>query len=227
MPVAGSANASAPGFGADAGASVTPRAPGNWTFLSIEIGAALDAAGHFPGDESGRNVVEAVDSTLGAGAWLGSRQMAFGLAFERSGLGKDHYGADPNGQVLNASYDVDTVWIGARGYFSETRPAFYLSGQVGPSLPEVRATGTRTAALPLSAPPTPFQCSDSGRVGIGFAAAAGAEFDMSEDFSLLAEAKVGAHVLGTSQSGFGGCAPGPGPSVSGALGLRLAYRFGF
>jgi hypothetical protein len=213
--------------GPDVPASAPFGAQRAWTFLSIEIAAALDAAGRFPESESGRNVVEAVDSSLGAGAWLGSRGMAFGLAFERTGLGKDHYGTDANGQTLNASYLVDTVWFGARGYFSETRPAFYLSGQVGPALPEVRATGTRTTGVPFSAPPAPFECSDSGRVGVGFAGAAGGEFDMSEDFSLLAEAKVAAHVLSNSGSAFGGCAPGSGPSVSGSIGLRLAYRFGF
>jgi hypothetical protein len=196
------------------------------TFVTIEAGAAFDGAARFPANEAARSVEEAIDSTLGIGAWVGSRRLAFGLAFERIGLGKDHYATDGAGQVLDALYLVDTLWLGGRYYFSQTRPAVYVTGQVGPALPEARATGTRQSSTPLSAPPSPYQCSDAGTVGVGFAAAIGAEFDVARDFSFLTEAKATAHALSQSGSAFNGCAPGTGPAVGGSIGLRLAYRFG-
>ena len=204
----------------------TTTASTSKTFVSIEAGAAFDGAARFPANESARSVEEAIDSTLGIAAWVGSRRLAFGLAFERIGLGKDHYATDGAGQVLDAEYLVDTLWLGGRYYFSQSRPAVYVTGQVGPALPEARATGTRQSSTPLAAPPSPYQCSDSGTVGVGFAAAIGAEFDVARDFSFLTEAKATAHALSQSGSAFNGCAPGTGPAVGGSIGLRLAYRFG-
>lgn len=211
---------------ADAGTTAGASLSTSRTFITIEAGAAFDGAARFPANESARSVEEAIDSTLGIAAWVGSRRLAFGLAFERIGLGKDHYATDGAGQVLDASYLVDTLWLGGRYYFSQTRPAVYVTGQVGPALPEARATGTRQSSTPLAAPPSPYQCSDSGTVGVGFAAAIGAEFDVARDFSLLTEAKATAHALSQSGSAFNGCAPGTGAAVGGSVGLRLAYRFG-
>jgi hypothetical protein len=194
--------------------------------LSLELGGAFQAGGHFPEASQGRNVEEAIDSAIGLGAWLLPRSSwSVGLAVERIGLGKDHYETDSRAQTTNASYLADTLWLAARTYFSEERPAFYLGLAAGPALPHVRATGTRATTAEFTRPPDPFQCSSAGRVGAGVAAAAGVEFDIGDDWSLVGEARGTAHFLGKSAAAFDGCAPGSGTAIGGSLRLGIAYRF--
>lgn len=197
------------------------------TEMGVEIGGAFEAGAHFPNDNGLRTVEEAVDSALGVGLWLIPwSRWAVGLAVERVGLGKDHYATDASGQTLNASYDVDTLWLGGRFYFSADRPAFYLGLAAGPALPRVRATGTRATTDQFAVPPQPFECSATATIGGALAAAAGVEFDIANAWSLGAEGRAVGHFLGSSPTAFDGCAPGTGPAVGGSLRFGFEYRFG-
>lgn len=195
--------------------------------LAFELGGAVTAGGHFPEDTERRNVEEAIDSAIGLGAWLApTSAWAVGLTLEHVGLGKDHYSTDPRGQTLNVSYAVDTLWLGARFYFWNERPAFYLGVAAGPALPRVRATGTRESGQLFTEPPQPFECSASGRIGGAVAAAAGVEFDIGDHWSLVGEGRATSHFVGRSAAPFDGCAPGSGVAVGGSLRVGFAYRFG-
>jgi len=194
--------------------------------FALELGGAFDASARFPKSDAGREVDEAVDGAAGLGAWIGSRSALYGITLERLGLGKDHYGANASGETLNASYLVDTLWLAGRWYFTETRPAVYLSLAAGPALPRVRATGTHASTDALVVPPAAYECSRAGRVGAGVALAAGGEFDISESWSLLGEARFSGHFLSGGTDAFSGCAPGTGPAVAGLLRLGVSYRFG-
>jgi hypothetical protein len=196
------------------------------TRFALELGGALDVSARFPRDDSARNVEEVVDSAVGIGGWLGSRSAVYGLAVERIGFGKDHYATNANGETLNATYLADTLWLAGRWYFTEDRPAFYLSLAAGPALPEVRATGTRAPAAALVVPPESYECSRMGRVGLGVAGAAGAEFDIAKSWSFLSEARISGHFMSSASDAFSGCAPGSGPAVTGTFRLAFAYRFG-
>lgn len=196
------------------------------TVFALELGGAFDVSGRFPKNDAGREVDEAVDGAAGFGAWIGSRSALYGLTLERLGLGKDHYGANASGETLNASYLVDTLWLAGRWYFTETRPAFYLSLAAGPALPRVHATGTRMSSDALVVPPVAYECSRAGRVGAGVALAAGTEFDISESWSLLGEARLSGHFMSAGTDAFSGCAPGTGPAIAGVLRLGVGYRFG-
>ncbi len=192
--------------------------------LSFELGGAMQFGAHFPDASALRNVEEAIDGAFGLGAWVIPRSSwALDVAVEHIGLGKDHYATDSRGQTLNASYSVDTLWIGGRLYFSEERPAFYLGLAAGPALPRVRASGTQVTPAPFTQSPQPFQCSATGDVGGGAAASAGVEFDLGDAWSFVSEARGVAHFLG--KSSIDGCAPGSGPAVSGSLRIGIAYRF--
>lgn len=195
--------------------------------LGIELGGAFEAGAHFPDDSGLRSVEEAVDAAYGLGVWLIPRSTwALGLAVERVGLGKDHYGTDTSGQTLNASYDVDTLWLGARLYFSAERPAFYVGLAAGPALPRVRATGTRVTTDQFAVPPQPFECSTTASIGGALAAAAGVEFDIANAWSVVGEGRAVGHLLDSSPNAFEGCAPGSGPAIGGSLRFGLEYRFG-
>jgi hypothetical protein len=196
------------------------------TRFALELGGALDASARFPKEEASRQVEEVVDSAVGFGAWVGSRGALYGLTIERVGFGKDHYATNANGETLNATYLADTLWLAGRWYFTEDRPAFYVSLAAGPALPRVRATGTRASTEALVVPPESYECSTGGRVGVGVAAAAGGEFDVAESWSFLAEARFSGHFLSGAGDAFSGCAPGTGPAIAGALRLAVAYRFG-
>jgi opacity protein-like surface antigen len=196
------------------------------TELSLEAGGAFEAGAHFPEDAAGRSVEETIDSALGFGVWIFPRSTwALGLSLERVGLGKDHYATDALGQTLNASYDVDTLWLGGRFFFSENRPAFYLGIAAGPALPRVRATGTREVGSPFAQAPQPFECSASGSVGAGVTASGGVEFDIADQWSLVGEGRAVGHFIGKSAGPFDGCAPGSGPAVGGSLRVGFSYRF--
>jgi hypothetical protein len=207
-------------------ASAGAGAPASRTGFALELGGAFDVSARFPKNDAGREVDEAVDGAAGLGAWIGSRSAVYGLTLERLGLGKDHYGANASGETLNASYLVDTLWLAGRWYFSETRPAFYLSLAAGPALPRVRTTGTRLSTDVLVVPPSSYECSRAGRVGAGIALAAGGEFDVSESWSILGEARFSGHFLSGAADSFSGCAPGTGPTLAGVLRVGLSYRFG-
>ncbi len=150
----------------------------------------------------------------------------YGLAIERSGLGKDHYATNANGETLSASYFAGTLSLAARFYLSERRPAMYLALAAGPALPMVSAAGTRAPGGTFVTPPQPYQCTDWGRVGAAAQAALGAELDMAEAWSFLAEARASGYFLSDAADAHGGCAPGSGPAVAGALRLGFGYRFG-
>ncbi|HEX7670874.1 MAG TPA: hypothetical protein VF395_14865, partial [Polyangiaceae bacterium] len=206
---------------------LTPNAgAAKGSIFALELGGAFDVSARFPKSDTGRGVEEAVDGAVGLGAWIGSRSALYGLTVERLGLGRDHYGTNGSGETLNASYLVDTLWLAGRWYFTETRPAFYLSLAAGPALPRVRASGTRLSTDALVVPPLAYECSRAGRVGAGVALAAGGEFDISESWSLLGEARFSGHFLSGGADAFSGCAPGTGPAVAGVLRLGLSYRFG-
>jgi hypothetical protein len=196
------------------------------TKFAIELGGALDVSARFPRDNGARDAEEVVDSAVGIGAWAGSRSALYGLIVERTGFGKDHYSTNANGETLNATYLADTLWLAGRWYFTDARPAFYLSFAAGPALPEVRATGTRASAAALVTPPEAYECSRMGRVGLGVGAAAGGEFDVAESWSFLAEGRLSGHFMSSAGDAFSGCAPGSGPAMAGTLRLGVAYRFG-
>jgi hypothetical protein len=194
--------------------------------LGIELNAGIVAGGRFPQNETGRTVEEAIDSTFGASLWLGSRRLVVGLAAERTGLGKDHYATNANAETMEASYAVDTFSVLGRWYFADVRPAMYLGLSVGAALPTEHTIGTRAPDGVFVTPGEPYSCSASGTVGATAALTAGVEFEVAPGLSLLADARAAGFFMSRSANAFGGCAPGTGPAVIGAIRLGASYRFG-
>jgi hypothetical protein len=190
----------------------------------MELAAGMTAGARFPETQAGRSVEEAIDGTLGVALWLGGRDAVYGLSFERTGLGKDHYATGAQGDTMQASYGVDALSLLGRWYFSKERPAFYLGVSLGPALPDARATGTR--ASNMVAPAQPYECSASGHVGGAASLSAGVEFEVAPGLALLADARAAGFLMSRSANAFGGCATGTGPAVGGALRLGASYRFG-
>lgn len=204
-------------------ASVPQADPGRVRF-ALELGAGLTGACRFRSDSLPRSNQEALDGAYGIGAFVGTRSALYGLAVELAGLGRDHYGSPSGNTTISASYGLNTLWLQGRWYFSEARPAFYLSAALGPALPTVRATGTRPSDTPLVAPPVPFECSETGKVGLGLAAGAGVEFDIARHWSLLGDARVNGHVLSRDSAEFGTCAPATGSALGGTARLGVQFR---
>lgn len=204
-------------------AGVAAADPGRVRF-ALELGAGFSGGGRFPSDTLPRSNQEAIDGAYGLGAFVGNRSALYGLAVEISGLGRDHFGSANGATTINASYRVDTLWLQGRWYFSERRPAFYVSGAVGPALPVANATGTRPSNEPLVAPPVPFQCTETGKVGLGLSAGAGAEFDVARDWSLLGDARLVGHVLSRDSAEFGACAPATGSALAGTVRVGVQLR---
>jgi hypothetical protein len=192
--------------------------------LGLELGAGMTAGARFPDAQVMRSVEEAVDGTFGLSLWLGGRSAVYGLSVERTGLGKDHYATSASGATAQASFGVDTLSLLGRWYFTKERPAFYLGVSLGPSLPTARATGTR--AMDGVMPGEPYSCSATGRVGGAASLSAGVEFEVAPGLAVLADARAAGFLMSRSDRAFGGCAPGTGPAVGGALRLGVSYRFG-
>ena len=55
---------------------------------------------------------------------------------------------------------------------------------------------------------------------------AGVEFHVTSGLSLLADARATGFAMSRGADAFGGCSPGTGPAVVGALRFGAAYRFG-
>ncbi|HVW29491.1 MAG TPA: hypothetical protein VHC69_29205 [Polyangiaceae bacterium] len=194
--------------------------------LGIELNGGMTAGARFPASQALRSVEEAVDGTFGASVWLGGRGAIYGLSLERTGLGKDHYGTNANGETMEASYGVDTLSLLGRWYFSKERPAFYLGLSVGAALPDERSTGTRAPDGVFVTPGESYSCSASGRVGGAASATAGVEFEVANRLAILADARAAGFLMSKSADAFGGCSPGTGPAVIGALRIGASYRFG-
>jgi hypothetical protein len=194
--------------------------------LAVELAAGMTAGGRFPQSEAARSVEEAVDGTYGLSLWLGSRTLAVGLGVERIGLGKDHYGTNANGETKEASYGADVLSLLGRWYLSDQRPALYLGLALGPSLPTVRATGTRAPDGVFVMPGEAYTCSDDGKVGGAVSGSVGVEFEVATGLSLLADARATGFAMSRSPDAFGGCAPGTGPALVGAARIGASYRFG-
>ena len=192
--------------------------------LGVELGAGMTAGARFPESEAARSVEEAIDGTFGLSAWLGGRGAIYGLSLERTGLGKDHYAPNANGESMEASYGVDALSLLGRWYFSKERPALYLGLSLGAALPTARTTGTRASNFVM--PGEPYSCSATGPVGGAAAATVGVEFEVAPGLALLADARAAGFLMSRSANAFGGCAPGTGPAVGGALRLGVSYRFG-
>jgi hypothetical protein len=184
----------------------------------------MTAGARFPDSQVMRSVEEAIDATFGLSLWLGGRGAVYGLSLERTGLGKDHYAPSANGATMQANFGVDTLSLLGRWYFTKERPAFYLGVSVGPALPTARATGTRANDFVM--PGEPYSCSANGRVGGAASLSAGVEFEVAPGLALLADARAAGFLMSRSSAAFGGCAPGTGPAVGGALRLGMSYRFG-
>ena len=195
------------------------------TRFALELGAGFLGAGRFGGDDApGRSVQEAVDGMYGLSAMIGSRAALYGLALEIAGLGRDHYATANGGNTVNAAYRVDTLWLQGRWYFSEKRPAVYVTGAAGPALPVAKATGTRPPEDPLVSPPVSYQCTETGKVGLGLAAALGVEFDIARAWSFVSDARFAGHVLSSDSSAFGDCAPATGSALSGTVRVGFQLR---
>lgn len=195
--------------------------------LGIELGVGMAAGGRFPASEvaSQRSVEEAVDATFGLAFWLGSRRMVYGLAVERTGLGKDHFATSSTGETLQASYGADSLSLLGRWYFADVRPAFYLGAAVGPAFGTVRATGTHAPEGGFVEPGQPYECSRIGTVGATASLSAGVEFEIVKGLSLVTDARATGFFLSNSANTFDGCAPGTGPALVGLLRLGASYRF--
>jgi hypothetical protein len=194
--------------------------------LGVELDAGFTAGGRFPETEAGRSVEEAVDSTFGLSVWLGGRGAVYGLSAERTGLGKDHYATNAQGETMEASYAVDTLSLLGRWYFSKERPALYLGGALGLAMPTERTVGTRASEGLFVTPGESYSCSATGRIGGAANATVGVEFEVAPGLAVLADARVAGFVMSRSANAFGGCAPGTGPALLGALRLGVSYRFG-
>jgi hypothetical protein len=192
--------------------------------FALELVAGLIGSGRFQSDAPGRSTQDAVGGMYGLGAMIGDRSALYGLAVEFAGLGRDHYGSANGSSTVNAAYSVGTLWLQGRWYLSDARPAVYITGAAGPALPFARATGTRPSDNPLVAPPVPYECSETGKVGLGLAAAVGVEFDVARSWSLISDARFAGHVLSSDSSQFGTCAPGVGSALSGSVRLGVQLR---
>jgi hypothetical protein len=194
------------------------------TRFALEFVAGLIGASRFQSDAPGRETQDAVDGMYGLGAMIGTRSALYGLALDVAGIGRDHYGSANGSTTINASYNVGTLWLQGRWYLSETRPAVFLAAAAGPALPFVRATGTQPSGNPVVAPPVAFECSATGTVGLGLAAALGVEFDIANAWSLISDARFAGHVLSRDVSEFGTCAPAAGSALSGTVRLGVQLR---
>ena len=207
--------------------SLTPPAPPPpGLALGVELAAGMTAGGRFPQTETGRSVEEAVDATYGLSVWLGGRGAVYGLSLERTGLGKDHYATNANGETMEASYAADTLSLLGRWYFSKERPALYLGLSLGAALPTERTTGTRAPEGVFVTPGESYSCSATGRIGGTASASVGVEFEVANRLAVLADARVAGFLMSRSASAFGGCAPGTGNALGGALRIGVSYRFG-
>jgi hypothetical protein len=192
--------------------------------LGVELGGGMTAGARFPESQAMRSVEEAIDGTFGLSLWLGGRGAVYGLSLERTGLGKDHYATGTSGATMQASFGADTLSLLGRWYFTKERPAFYLGLSLGAALPTVRTTGTRATDFVM--PGAPYSCSANGPVGGAASLSAGVEFEVAPGLALLADARAAGFLMSRSNTAFGGCAPGTGPAVGGALRLGVSYRFG-
>lgn len=195
------------------------------TFVRLELGGGMTGMGRFP-DVPGRNVEEALDGVYGLALRVGTRRLAFGLAAERVGLGKDHFGPNASGETLGATYGADVLWISGRWYTADVRPAAYIELAGGPALPTARVTGTHVTGSAFTFAPTAYDCSAFGRAGGALSLAGGAEFDVGGSWSVFAEGRMQGFFLSRAREAFGTCAPPTGPGVGGALRIGLGYRFG-
>jgi len=194
--------------------------------LGVELDAGMTAGARFPESQALRSVEEAVDGTFGASVWLGGRGAVYGLSLERTGLGKDHYATDAMGQTMEATYGVDSLSLLGRWYFSKERPAMYLGLSFGAALPYERSTGTRAPGGVFVTPGEPYACSATGRVGAAASATVGVEFEVATRLAILVDARGAGFSMSRSANAFGGCAPGTGPALTGALQIGASYRFG-
>jgi hypothetical protein len=203
-----------------------PRQDPHRIRVALELGAGFAAGGRLAPDDPSRANQEAIDAAYDFGVFVGTRTQLYGIVLERMGLGRDHYGAVSASTTINTSYLVDTLWVAGRWYFSEERPAIYAQAAVGPALPSADATGTRPSSDPLVVPPVAYQCSDTGRVGLGVAAGIGAEFDIAPSWSLVSDARFSAHFMSHDAGAFGGCAPATGTALTGIARVAVQLRFG-
>jgi hypothetical protein len=192
--------------------------------FALELGAGFIGAGRFQSDAPGRSNQEAVDGMYGLGAMIGNRSALYGLAVEVAGLGRDHFSTANGSTTVNAAYHVDTLWVQGRWYFSQARPAVFLTAAAGPAVPVAKATGTRPSDNPVVAPPVAVQCTETGKVGLGLAAALGVEFDMARAWSFVSDARFAGHVLSRDSSEFAGCAPAVGSALSGTVRIGIQLR---
>jgi hypothetical protein len=194
--------------------------------VALELGGGITGTGRFRGDGPKRDNQESVDASVNFGAFVGSRRQIYGLVLERTWIGRDHYGAVSDNVTTNANYLIDTLWVSGRWYLADARPAIYLGAAIGPAIPRTRATGTQPSDLPLVSPPVSFECSESGKVGLGLAGVVGAEFDVADQWSFLADARIAGHVLSQSADQFNRCAPATGSTLGGTARLAVQFRFG-
>jgi hypothetical protein len=174
-------------------------------------------------DRGGRSE-QALDSALAAALHLDfDAEWGLWLGYEHVGLGKERFDIDSTGDSLDARYAVDTLWLGARFYFDQRRPSWYVGAAIGPALQRVRGVGTRTSR-PFNASNAPFECEETGGFGAGLRAGAGAEIDLAERFSFVSDLSAVGHVLPGASDAFDGCAPGAGPALQGVFRIGLAYR---
>ncbi len=163
-----------------------------------------------------------VGATLGLGAWYArDERRSYGLVYERTNLGHFERFDVPNSILVDAVQS--SLMLGLRVVPREdANIRSYVSLRVGINWVSLDATGTR-AASDVTQPGVPFQCSESGDVGLSLGAGAGAEIDLGNGWVVVPEARGTAHQGSTEV--LGTCAVAPGTTVNLSAALGLGYRF--
>lgn len=146
---------------------------------------------------------------------------AFGLEFERAGLGRGTTTAGLNS--VSVEYDATSLWLGGRVFpYRTERTEVFLGLRVGVGWQSLDANGTREQ-WPTTASPTTFSCSVTDAPSLGLGAYLGGAYRLGQNLSLVA--RVDGTARRTSGDVIDGCAPGAGSIVGLNVGGGLFYAF--
>jgi hypothetical protein len=163
------------------------------------------------------------DGTYSAGGWyLTPDRYAIGARYEYTGLGSGRSSTDVD--TVDANFSAHTFWAAGRllPYLRDARELF-MDVRLGLTLAHQRATGTRTIDVSEPAGAT-FSCSAFSTPNLALGAGAGVATPVGEHW--LFSTRLGVSILRGSSQVIDDCVPGLGTSVTTALTLGLAYRFG-
>jgi hypothetical protein len=161
------------------------------------------------------------DFNFGLGVWAAlSRETAFGLVYQRIGLGSAR--TVPTGSSVSAAYDLNVIWAALRLYPMRGEHTRLFAGlQVGAGWQNIQADGVNVTGEVVTA--KPFVCSESSGPTFSIGPTAGLDVDVDRHIAFVAELGAGAHAM--SGDMIGGCAPGAGSALTLAGRVGLAYRF--